>query len=112
MGLSGGTTCFHGEEWIATFNMIAPLGVQSGYGFVISTFLNSCIAIQRKTVMALFIISSIIGMREVKHGYKRAEYKDTGRKMFNTYLDINDPYGSIYRMKITATCYQHLFSKS
>lgn len=51
-------------------------------------------------------------MREVKHGYIHAEYKDTGRKIFNTYLDINDPYGSIYRIKITAVSYQHLFFKS
>lgn len=48
--------------------------------------------------MVLFIISLILYMREVKHGYKRAEYKDIGRKMFNTYLDINDPNGSTNRM--------------
>lgn len=87
-----------GEEWIAIFNMIAPLSVQSGYGFVISTFLSSCIATWIKTVMILFIISLILYMREVKHGHKGAEYKDIGRKMFNTYLDINDPNGSTNRM--------------
>lgn len=48
--------------------------------------------------MVLFIISLILYMREVKHGHKGAEYKDIGRKMFNTYLDINDPNGSTNRM--------------
>lgn len=41
-----------------------------------------------------------------------AEYKHTGRKMSSTYLDINEPNGSINGMEITTVCCQHLFSKS
>ena len=41
-------------------------------------------------------------MREVRYGYKHAEYKDIGRKISSTYLDINEPNGSINEMEITS----------
>lgn len=49
-------------EQITIVNIVAPLSVQSGYSFIISTF-NSCIA-PEETVMLLLTISVILYIQQ------------------------------------------------